>query len=88
MALSGLGVATAEGITVPDDLSIMSWDDSFMCTAAYPNLPAMGRDVVGTGTKAAELLLKLIDGERVGNVMEEPYELRQRGTTGPVPAER
>ncbi len=48
----------------------------------------MGRDVVGTGTKAAELLLKLIDGERVGNVMEEPYELRQRGTTGPVPAER
>ena len=88
MALSGLGVATAEGITVPDDLSIMSWDDSFMCTAAYPNLTAMGRDVVGTGTKAAELLLKLIDGERVGNVMEEPYELRQRGTTGPVPAER
>ena len=85
MALSGLGVATAEGITVPDDLSIMSWDDSFMCTAAYPNLTAMGRDVVGTGTKAAELLLKLIDGERVGNVMEEPYELRQRGT---VPAER
>ena len=88
MALSGLGVATAEGITVPDDLSIMSWDDSFMCTAAYPNLTAMGRDVVGTATKAAELLLKLIDGERVGNVMEEPYELRQRGTTGPVPAER
>lgn len=85
MALAGLGVAASQGIKVPEEISIMSWDDSFMCTAAYPNLTAMGRDVVDTGKQAAELLLKLIDGERVGHLMEDPYELRVRASTGPAP---
>ena len=44
--------------------------------------------IVGANGAGKSTLLKLIDGGRVGNVMEEPYELRQRGTTGPVPAER
>lgn len=86
MALAGLGVAASQGIKVPEEISIMSWDDSFMCTAAYPNLTAMGRDVVDTGKQAAGLLLKLIDGERVGHLMEGPYELRARASTGPAPA--
>ena len=77
MALAGLGVAASQG---------MSWDDSFMCTAAYPNLTAMGRDVVDTGKQAAGLLLKLIGGERVGHLMEGSYELRARASTGPAPA--
>ena len=55
-----------------------------MCNAAYPNLTAMGRDVVGTGKKAAELLLRLIDGKKVGHIKEAPYELRARESTGPV----
>ena len=86
MALAGLGVAASQGIKVPEEISIMSWDDSFMCTAAYPNLTAMGRDVVDTGKQAAELLLKLIGGERVGHLLEGPYELRARTSTGPAPA--
>ena len=86
MALAGLGVAASQGIKVPEEISIMSWDDSFMCTAAYPNLTAMGRDVVDTGKQAAGLLLKLIGGERVGHLMEEPYELRARASTSPAPA--
>lgn len=86
MALAGLGVAASQGIKVPEEISIMSWDDSFMCTAAYPNLTAMGRDMVDTGKQAAGLLRKLIGGERVGHLMEEPYELRARASTGPAPA--
>ena len=88
MALAGLGVANVKGIAVPDELSLMSWDDSFMCTAAYPNLTAMGRNVVDTGKTAARLMLRLIDGEKVGHIMEEPYERRARESTGPAPAGR
>ena len=88
MALAGLGVANVKGIAVPDELSLMSWDDSFMCTAAYPNLTAMGRNVVDTGKTAARLMLRLIDGEKVGHIMEEPYERRVRESTGPAPAGR
>lgn len=57
-----------------------------LSTEAYPNLTSMGRGVVDTGKQAAELLLKLIDGECAGHLMEEPYELRARASTGPAPA--
>ncbi|MCQ4966051.1 substrate-binding domain-containing protein, partial [Bifidobacterium pseudocatenulatum] len=65
-----LGVAASQGIKVPEEISLMSWDDSLMCTAAYPHLPAMGRDVVDTRKQAAGLLRKLHCGERVGHHME------------------
>ena len=48
----------------------------------------MGRNVVDTGKTAARLMLRLIDGEKVGHIMEEPYELRARESTGPAPAGR
>lgn len=44
--------------------------------------------VVDTGKTAARLMLRLIDGEKVGHIMEEPYERRARESTGPAPAGR
>ncbi|NEG69891.1 LacI family DNA-binding transcriptional regulator [Bifidobacterium choloepi] len=87
MALAGESAANQLGVSVPGDLSIMSWDDSFMCTAAHPNITALNRDIVEAGRMAAALMLKLIDGEEVGVVEEPPYHLRARESTGPAPAE-
>lgn len=86
MALAGMGIAREMGFDIPGDLSIMAWDDSFMCTAVFPHLTVMGRDIVGSGRLAAKLLLKLIDGERFDVVEESPYDLRERASTGPAPA--
>ncbi|NMN01916.1 LacI family DNA-binding transcriptional regulator [Bifidobacterium panos] len=85
MALAGMGIAREMGFDVPQDLSIMAWDDSFMCTAVFPHLTVMGRDIVGSGRKAARLLLDLIDGKQVTVVEESPYDLRERASTGPAP---
>ena len=87
MALAGMGIAREMGFDIPGDLSIMAWDDSFMCTAVFPHLTVMGRDIVGSGRRAAQLLLKIIDGEQVDVADEAPYDLRERASTGPVPAE-
>lgn len=86
MAMAGMGIAREMGFDIPGDLSIMAWDDSFMCTAVFPHLTVMGRDIVGSGHRAAQLLLKLVDGEQVGVADEYPYELRERASTGPAPA--
>ena len=86
MAMAGMGIAREMGFDIPGDLSIMAWDDSFMCTAVFPHLTVMGRDIVGSGRRAAQLLLKLVDGEQVGVADEYPYELRERASTGPAPA--
>lgn len=82
MAVEGLHVAQEQGLIVPDDLSIVSWDDSFACTATTPSITALWRDIPRLGSKAVPMLLKMINGEPVENIMESPYEMRQRGSTG------
>lgn len=86
MALAGQSVANVLGVKVPDELSIISWDDSFMCMAAHPNITALNRNIVESGRMAASLLLKLINGEEVGIVEEPSYRLEVRESTGPAPA--
>lgn len=86
MAMAGMGIAREMGFDIPSDLSIMAWDDSFMCTAVFPHLTVMGRDIVASGHRAAQLLLGLIDGEQVSVADEYPYELRERASTGSAPA--
>lgn len=87
MALAGESVASMKNVSMPDELSIISWDDSFMNVAAHPAITALGRNVLESGRLAAQLMLKLIDGEEVEDVQEPPYELVERDSTGPAPKE-
>lgn len=87
MTIAGLGVAVRKHIAVPDELSIVSWDDSFMCSAVFPSLTAIHRDVVASGQKAARMILRAINGEAVPPEEEEPYSLIARDSTGPAPTE-
>lgn len=82
MSVEALHVAKERGLSVPDDFSVVSWDDSFTCTATTPTVTALWRDTPQMGAKAVPLLMKLIKGDHVDNVMESPYELVQRDSTG------
>lgn len=65
MTTTGLGAAAALGVDVPSRLSIVSWDDSILCTISHPPVTALSRDVSGFGQTAARLLLDLVqDGRR------------------------
>lgn len=75
MALAGLSAATEMGVKVPQQLSIVCWDDSFLCTAARPTLTAVRRNTIVSGKKAARMLLRQIRGEHVQNQTEDPYHL-------------
>lgn len=61
MALGGLAAAERESVRVPDDLSVLAWDDSALCQLAEPPLAVMGHDVQGIGELAAQTLL-VLDG--------------------------
>ena len=71
-------------LTIPNLLSAFR----ILLIPVIAYLTAMGRNVVDTGKTAARLMLRLIDGEKVGHIMEEPYERRARESTGPAPAGR
>ena len=49
MAVAALGVAAELGVAVPQDVSLLAWDDSQLCRITRPTLTAMSRDVVELG---------------------------------------
>jgi DNA-binding LacI/PurR family transcriptional regulator len=83
MALAGLGVAHELGLRVPADLSLVAWDDSPLCQAAYPQLTALSHDVTRYGAHVARRLFDLLAGAAPGSFLDSTPTLRVRGTTGP-----
>lgn len=89
LAATGLGVALQMGFTVPDDVSIVAWDDSLLCQVVHPPLTTLTRDVAKYGALACRHLLAVIEasGEKVGDIETPRAELTTRGSTGPAPLE-
>ncbi|MBF9066608.1 LacI family DNA-binding transcriptional regulator [Streptacidiphilus fuscans] len=85
-AVAALGAAAERRLSVPDDLSVVAWDDSVLCRSTRPRLAALVRDTVGFGRRAAEELLDLLDGgPAVTTEFDRPH-LVPRGSIGPAPA--
>lgn len=81
MAIAGLAVAHEMGLSVPDELSIVAWDDSPLCQMVHPSLTALSRDIPGQGARAAGLLLDAIAGAETSGHQEFTAELTPRGST-------
>ena len=62
MAVAGLGVAIEMGLSVPQDLSIVAFDDSVLARMMHPALTALSRDTFALGELVAETMLSAVDG--------------------------
>jgi DNA-binding LacI/PurR family transcriptional regulator len=85
MALAGLGVAHELGVRVPQELSLVAWDDSPLCQAAFPQLTALSHDVTSYGAHVARRLFDRMAGAEPRSFRDSTPRLRVRGTTGPAP---
>ncbi|WP_230085369.1 LacI family DNA-binding transcriptional regulator [Arthrobacter sp. AQ5-05] len=61
MAIAGLRVAQEMRLSVPQDLSIASFDDSVVAGLVRPSITCITRDTFGLGAAAAEFLREQID---------------------------
>ncbi|MFD4668623.1 LacI family DNA-binding transcriptional regulator [Lentzea sp. NPDC058450] len=86
MAVAGLAAATALGIAVPEQLSLVAWDDSTLCRLASPALTTMSVDVHQFGVSVAESVLELVDGASVTPRWSPTARYLQRDTTAPPPS--
>ena len=86
MAVAAMKMAADMGIRVPDELSIVSWDDSFLCAMSVPSITALSRDVVGRGRRAARMLLDVIAGKPVESYTDDDSELVFRDSSGSIAA--
>jgi DNA-binding LacI/PurR family transcriptional regulator len=83
MAVAGTSVAHEMAVDVPQDLSIVAWDDSVLCEIVHPALTALKRDIVAYGAHAAERLLELLGGVPVRDLEDALPHLVARGSTAP-----
>lgn len=81
LAVAGLSVAAELGLQVPDDVSLLAWDDSPLCSITHPPLSAMRRDVADLGAAATALLLRVISGADVTGAMAGRAAIHPRGST-------
>ncbi|MDM4719477.1 LacI family DNA-binding transcriptional regulator [Micromonospora sp. WMMA1363] len=87
MAVAGLGVALEMGVAVPDDLSIISFDDSVLTQLTHPSLTTLSRDTYLFGVQAAQALVAVLaDPAAARNHKTETPRLTVRESTSRAPA--
>src|SRR5699024_3362275 len=85
MAVAAMGTAREMGFDVPDDLSVIAWDDSPLCGIVRPVLTAVARNIAEHGRLAADALLRVVAGEHVEDLRSPDPVLTPRGTTALAP---
>ncbi len=82
LAVAGAGAAQQMGISVPDELSIVAWDDSLLCQVVHPPITTLTRDIAEFGVLGTRQLLALIDGHPADDLEAPRAVLTPRASTG------
>ncbi len=85
-ALGALRAAAQRGLRVPDDVSVVGFDDVPLARLPGTALTTVDASATAVGTTAVELLLdRVADPERERRTVVAPTSLIVRGTTAPPP---
>ena len=87
MAVAGLSVARNRDIRVPEDISVIGFDDGELAAYLPTPLTTVRTDVYGWGRAAATALQTRVLGEAVTDIHLPAAQLIVRGSTGPAPAQ-
>ena len=82
MCLGLLRAFYEAGVRVPDDISVVSFDDSEFAAQFHPPLDSVRQDFDRLGREAVHMLLRLIQGEPAGTVVIPPV-LTVRSSVAP-----
>lgn len=81
MAISGMGVAHASGLCVPQDLSVVGFDDVPLAAHVSPPLTTVRQEVVPWGRAAADVLVAVVEGDVLPRPQLEAPRLLVREST-------
>ena len=85
MAISALSALAELGVAVPDQVSILAWDDSPLCEITHPQLSAMSHDVIAFGAHVGRRMFEVLDGAAPAAHLDSTPRLVTRGSSGPPP---
>ena len=78
--------AESLGLRIPDDLSVVGFDDSPLAAAGRPSLTTVRQDVTAKGQEAVRAVVAALRGEATDDQVLLPTELVVRDSTAPPPA--
>jgi LacI family gluconate utilization system Gnt-I transcriptional repressor len=88
LALGALFECHRRGLRVPQDMSIVGFNDLEFSETAFPSLTTVATPRYDMGRRAAEIILEIVrgSGERPAEpVIDLGFRLVERGSTGPAP---
>lgn len=85
MALGVLQWAYEAGLRIPEDLSLVGYDDSIFARVTSPKLTSVHQQSYRSGELLVEELLKQIEGQKEPKTVYLKNSLMKRGSTGPAP---
>jgi DNA-binding LacI/PurR family transcriptional regulator len=80
MADGALSVLRAHGLSIPEDVGVVTFDDDYFAQRATPPLTTVDQEEGEVGRTMAELLLRLIEGEDVPRITMMPTTLVRRAS--------
>lgn len=84
-AVPALAAARQSGLRLPEDLSVVSYNDSPIAGYLDPPLTTVRMPLAEMAQQGVDCLLRTIAGERVPSVVvEAPPVLVERGSTAPL----
>ena len=87
MAVGALRAVLERGLRVPEDVSIVGFDDTELARCVFPRLTTVRQPLAELGRTAVSLLNRLIEGQRIEALrVELATRLVVRESTGPAPA--
>jgi LacI family repressor for deo operon, udp, cdd, tsx, nupC, and nupG len=85
MAFGLINELRVMGLHVPEDVSVVGFDDLFLSQAFYPPLTTVSQPRAEIGQQAMTLLLEILaGGAPATDLVEMPTVLKVRGSTAPV----
>ena len=82
VAAGCLCALTDAGLTVPDDMSVMGFDDVDLCRMVRPALSSVAQPLTRLGETAVALLLRQLGGDPEPQAVLLPHALRLRSSIG------
>jgi LacI family transcriptional regulator len=86
MAAGALTVAHSMGLGVPEDISIVGFDDAPLASQVWPALTTIRQPITDMAAEAVQLLLSTLTGQPAEDLQHVlPASLTFRQSTGPAP---
>lgn len=83
-AIEFMNFCKEQGMEIPEDISVVGFDNISLCENIYPTLTTVGQDTVKRAEVAVKALKKLKAGEEVNHTEILPVKLIERGTVNKI----